>query len=172
MASSSVVAPSFGRHAPQDRLDALDDEALRKGLRDIIVGAHLEAEQLVDLLVLRRQEDYRHRRLLANAAQKLHAVHARHLDVENAEIGGFFGQRFECRNAVSVGANLVALGLQRHPQRGEDVPLVVDECDGALFLHFFLSSPVAAAGCTPRRLWRLWRHGVAIVALRPMDARG
>ena len=54
--------------------------------KDEIVGAHLEAEQFVDLFILGGQEDYRQIGLLPQPAQRFHAVHARHLDVEDREI--------------------------------------------------------------------------------------
>ena len=50
---------SSRREAAQNRLHALDQKALGERFADEIVGAHLEAEQLVDLLVLRGQEDHR-----------------------------------------------------------------------------------------------------------------
>src|SRR5579871_1810354 len=43
----------------QHGLDALDQEPLRKRLADEIVGAHLEAEQFVDFLVLGGEKDHR-----------------------------------------------------------------------------------------------------------------
>ena len=137
------MAAILGRHAAQNGLDALDDQALGERLGDIVVGAHLEAEQLVDLFVLGGEEDDRHRRLLAHAAQKLHAVHARHLDIEDAEIGRFFGQAFERGDAIAVGADLVALGFERHAQRRQDVAFVIDQRDRAFLFHLFLSSPQA-----------------------------
>ena len=44
-------------------------------------------------------------------------------------------KRLEGGGAVIVGAHLVAFRLERHAQRGEDVALVVDERDRALFFH-------------------------------------
>ena len=131
--------PSLGWKRRKHRLDALNHEALGERFGDVVVGAHLEAEQLVDLLVLGGEEDHRHVRLLAYAAKKLHPVHARHLDVEDAEIGGVLGQGFERRGAVIVGADLVSFRLERHAQRGEDVALVIDKRDRALFLHHVLT---------------------------------
>ena len=125
----------LGLEAPQHRLDALHHQALRERLGDVVVGAHLEAEQLVDLLVLGGEEDHRHVGLLAQAAQQLHAVHARHLDVEDRQVGGLLAQRLEGGGAVAIGAHLVALRLQRHAERGEDVALVVDQSDRAFLFH-------------------------------------
>src|SRR5260221_8822958 len=65
--------------AAQQGADALDQEALREWLLDVVGGAHAQAEHLVHLVVLRGQEDDRHRPLLAQMAEELHPVHARHL---------------------------------------------------------------------------------------------
>ncbi len=78
-----------GGGAAQHGLDALDQQALGKGLGDEVVGAHLEPEQLIDLFVLGGEKDHRDVRFLPQAAQQFHAVHARHLDVENGEVGTF-----------------------------------------------------------------------------------
>ena len=47
------------RGAAQHRLHALDQEPLRERFADEVVGAHLEAEHFVDLLVLGGEEDDR-----------------------------------------------------------------------------------------------------------------
>jgi hypothetical protein len=54
-------------------------EALRERLLDEVVGAHFQAEQLVDLVILGGQEDHRQIGLLAQPAQQLHAIHHRPL---------------------------------------------------------------------------------------------
>ena len=74
--------------APQQGADALDQQALRERLGDVVVGAHAQAEHLVDLVVLGGQEDHGQLALLAQPAEQLHAVHARHLDVEHRQVGG------------------------------------------------------------------------------------
>jgi hypothetical protein len=66
-AASEAIA--FLRGA--DRADAFDQQALRERLLDVIVGAHAQAHQLVDLVVLGGQEDHRHLGLLAQALQQL-----------------------------------------------------------------------------------------------------
>jgi hypothetical protein len=77
--------PSLG--AAQHHLDPFRQEALRKGFTDEIVGPHFQAEQFVDLLLLRGEKDHRQVGFLPQPPQSLHAVHARHLDIENGEIG-------------------------------------------------------------------------------------
>ena len=116
--------------AAQHRLDPLDQEPLRERLPDEVVGAHLEAEQLVDLLVLGGQEDDRQVGFLAQAPQELHAVHAGHLDVEDGEVGRGVAQAVERGGAVRVGLDAVALGLEGDGDGGQDVAIVIDEGDG------------------------------------------
>jgi hypothetical protein len=70
----------------QQRADALDQQTLRERLLDVVVGAHAQAQHLVDLVVLGGQEDHRHRGFLAQPLQQVHAVHARHLDVEDGHV--------------------------------------------------------------------------------------
>ena len=63
--------------------------------------------------------------------EQLHAVHARHLDVEHGEIDRLRGQPLQRLGAVAVAAHREPLGLERHRHRGQDVAVVVDECDRA-----------------------------------------
>src|ERR1700734_3852823 len=98
--------------ATKDRLYPLDKKALGERLADEIVGAHLEAEQLINLLVLRRQENHRQIRLLPQAAQKLHSVHAQHLDIENGEIGRIGFHAIQRARAISVGLHSISLRLE------------------------------------------------------------
>src|ERR1700734_1277775 len=99
--------------ATKDRLYPLDEKALGERLADEIVGAHLEAEQLINLLVLRRQENHRQIGLLPQAPQKLHSVHARHLDVENGEVGRIGLHALERARAVGVSLHPISFRLER-----------------------------------------------------------
>jgi hypothetical protein len=98
-------------------------------LAESVSFAHLEAEQFVDLLVLGGEEDNRHVRLLAQAPQCLHTVHARHLDVEDGEVRWRGLETVERRSAVGIGHDPVAFRLERDRDRGQDIPVVVDECN-------------------------------------------
>ena len=121
-----------GLVAPQQRSDPLQQQALAERLGDIVVGAQAQAHQLIDLLVLRGQEDDRHGAALAQPLQQFHPVHARHLDVEHGEIDRPGGQALQRAFAVGVGADGEALLLQRHRHAGQDVAVVVDQGDGLL----------------------------------------
>ena len=61
--------------------------------------------------------------------KQLHAVHARHLDVEDGEIGRVGLQAVERARAVGVGLNAVAFRLQRKRNGSQDVAVVVDQGD-------------------------------------------
>ena len=97
--------------AAKHGLDPLDEKALGERFADEVVGSHFEAEQFVDLLVLRGEEDHWQLGALAQAAQQLHAVHARHLDVEDGKIGRIFGQTVKGACAIIIGLGLVAFRL-------------------------------------------------------------
>jgi hypothetical protein len=127
--------------ASQHGADALEQQALRERLADEIVGAHAQAQHLVDLLVLRGQEDHRELLGLANAVEQLHAVHARHLDVEDAEVGRGLVQSLQRRGAIVIGLDLKPFGFEQHRHRGQDVAVVVDQ--GDVFAHG-VASPVGA----------------------------
>jgi hypothetical protein len=59
----------------------------------VVVGPEVEAQDLVDLLVLGGEDDHRQVGALAQPPQHLHAVHSRHLHVEDGEVGRRLLQR-------------------------------------------------------------------------------
>ena len=118
--------------AAQQGADALKQQALAERLLDVVVGAEAQAHQFVDFLVLRGEEDYRHGAAGAQPLQQFHPVHPRHLHVEHREIDRARGQALQCAFAVGVGADQIALLLQRHGDTGEDVAVVVDQRNGLL----------------------------------------
>ena len=115
--------------APQQRPDALDQQALAERLLDIVVRAHAEAQHLVHLVVLRRQEDHRHARGLAQARQQFHAVHAWHLDVEDRQIDRLGRQAAQGLVAVGICADFEAFGFERDRHRRQNVAVVVNQRD-------------------------------------------
>src|SRR5881227_2915345 len=50
--SLTILALARQFAAPDQRADALDQQPLRKRLADVIIGAHAQTEQLVDLVIL------------------------------------------------------------------------------------------------------------------------
>jgi hypothetical protein len=90
----------------------LDQQALRKRFADEIVGPHFQAEQFIDLLILRGEKDHRQVRFLPQPTQRLHAVHARHLDVKNGEIREDRLEPVEGRRAVRICVDAISFGLE------------------------------------------------------------
>src|SRR5574338_652097 len=66
---ASLPAGRAGARAPQKRLHAFAEQALGERLFDVVVGADIEADDLVHLIVLRGEEDDRQIGALAQAAQ-------------------------------------------------------------------------------------------------------
>ncbi len=77
-------------HPAQDRHHAGDHLARAKRLRDIIVGAELDAEDAIDLVVARGEEKDRQIALAAQAPADLDPIHPRHVDVEHDQVRPVF----------------------------------------------------------------------------------
>jgi hypothetical protein len=135
------------------RPDPGDQQALGERFRDIVVGAHREAQRLIELIVLRRQEDYRHRARFAHPPQQLHAVHLRHLDVEHGKIGGVVGHRLQGDRRVRVDARHESFGLEADRDRRKDVAVVIDQRD-YLAHPPLVTAPAARFGLSQRPCMR------------------
>ena len=72
--------------APQHSLDAGDDLARGERLDDIVVRAHLQAQNAVDLLTARGEHDDGQRALAPHALADLHAGHTRHHLIQQHEV--------------------------------------------------------------------------------------
>jgi hypothetical protein len=113
----------------QHGLDPLDEQALAERLVDIVVGPEVEAQDLVDLLVLGGEDDHRQVGGPAQAAQHLHAVHPGHLDVQYGQVGRIVLQRRQAGGAVVVGLHGMAVAFQGQADRRHDVLVVVHQGD-------------------------------------------
>ena len=71
------------QHGP----DAGDELARAERLGQVVVGTELEAEQLVELVVARREHDDRDRRVAAQLAGDVEAVEPGQAEVEHDEVG-------------------------------------------------------------------------------------
>src|SRR5205085_7422488 len=156
----AVLALARQFAAPEQGADALDQEPLRERLADIIVGPHPQAEQFIDLVILRGQENDREVAVPPQLAQKLHAVHPRHLDVEDGDIDRLRRHALQRLGPVAEAAHRETLGLERHRHRGQDVPVVIDK--GNRICHGCIpQDPLRRANC--RRSGRfdteIWRRG-------------
>src|SRR5689334_14026235 len=115
--------------AAEQGLDTFYEKALRERLADEIVGAHLETEQFVDLFILGGQEDHRQIGLLPQPAQRFHAVHARHLDVEYREIRRRGAEAVESRSTIRVSHDAIAFGFEGYRHGSENVAVIIDQGD-------------------------------------------
>ena len=77
------VAAALGRCAAEDALDAGDELARVERLRQVVVGADLEADDLVDVLVAGGQHQDRHVGGLADAPADLEPVDVGQHQVED-----------------------------------------------------------------------------------------
>src|SRR5204862_1274500 len=99
---------TFGRRAAQDRLDARDELARVERLRHVVVGADLEADDLVDVLVPRGQHQDRDIRLLTDAAADLDPVDVREHEIEDDQRGLLALDSGQRVRAVPDGGDVVA----------------------------------------------------------------
>jgi hypothetical protein len=112
--------------AAQVGLDARHQLARRERLGDVVVGAELQAEDLVELLPAGGQHDDRDVALGPDALAHLQAVHARQHDVEHDEVH---------RLAVDHLERLVAATGPDHGEAGVAQGVLDDRADGLLILH-------------------------------------
>ena len=130
MITSVSSSRRSGDGAAQDRLDPRDELARVERLRQVVVGADLEPDDLVDVLVARGQHQDRHVGALADPLADLDAVDVRQHQVEH-------DQRRRVRGGL---AERVGAG-RRRPHRVAGVPqverdergdraLVLDDEDG------------------------------------------
>src|SRR6185436_5256671 len=128
--------------AAEEHAHARHQLAHREGLAEVVVGTELEAEHAVELLVLGGEEDDRQRlRDAADAATELEAVHARHEDVEDDEVGELLAEGVPGRLAVLPGGDLVAFAPQRQADGLTDALFVVDDGDAAAASHWVGNLP-------------------------------
>ena len=100
------------RHAPQHRADPRQQLAHVDGLGEVVVGAHLEADDAVDHLAGRGQHHDPDLDVGAQIAGERQPVLARHVDVEDHEIGRALLEDPAHRDAVLGGAHGEARVLQ------------------------------------------------------------
>src|SRR5439155_6530389 len=94
----------------QEGADAAHQLAQAERLGQVVVGAELEADDPVDLLLASGQEEHRHLRAAGTqAAEDLEAVHAGQADVEDDEVRGPLEPFAEAVLAGARDGHLVAL---------------------------------------------------------------
>jgi hypothetical protein len=123
----------FGVGAAQDRLDPGDQLAGRERLGHVVVGAELEAEDPVGLLLPGRDHDDRHPAPpLAQRPGHLEPVHARQHQVEQDQPGPLGVDRGQPGGPVGPPHDPEAVALQVQPDQVGDGRLVLDQQHGPL----------------------------------------
>ena len=124
------LVPGFGGGAvpvaaAQRGLDARDHLARVERLRDVVVRAHLQPDDLVDVLGARGEHQHGHARLAADGGADLEPVEAGHHQVEQDEVGIDLAEAVERLAAVGCGDDLVAFVAEVEAQQAHDVGFVV-----------------------------------------------
>ena len=118
----------LGQRGPaEDRLDAAAELPDGEGLRDVVVGAQLQAEHLVDLLGLGGQHDDGHGAAGADPAADVEAVELGQHHVQHDEVEAAVAQARESLPSVQGRDHVVALLAQRIREQLLDRSLIVDE---------------------------------------------
>src|SRR5262249_20056010 len=113
-----------------DGFDARDELADREGLGDVVIGADLEAADLVRLLRARGQHDDRHDAVLrAQLLADRVAVQVAEHEVEDDAVGSLVARELDALASLERGDDLEALELERVAQAAHDVGLVLDDED-------------------------------------------
>ena len=99
-------------HAAQDGAHPGADLAGREGFGHIVVGAHLQPQQTVDLLAARSQKQQWQLADGADAAAELEAADIRQSDIQDQKIGLLVVHRLQQRQAALEPAHGKAVGLQ------------------------------------------------------------
>ena len=141
--------------AAQERLDPAHQLAQAERLGQVVVGAELEADDLVDLVVACRQhQDGRLGAGRAEPAQDLEAVDARQAHVEHDEVRRLARGELEPLLAGPGDGDLVALLLEGVLDAARDGELVFDDQDGGGHARCYTGSALSAcSGPTRTTSW-------------------
>jgi len=133
-----LVDLAGGGRSAQQGADATAELPDREGLRDVVVGAELEAEHLVQLVVASGQHDDRHFALGPQTLADFEPVELREHDVEHDEVDPLRRKALQRLLAVPRLQHAVALALQGVGEQLLNGFLVVDEEDGRGVGHIVL----------------------------------
>ena len=102
---------------PEERAHAAAELVDRKRLRDVVVGAELEPDHLVQLVVAGGEHDDRHRAAGAEPLADLEPIHVRQHDVEDDEIRVLGRKAIESLLTVEGGDDAETVAFERVPQK-------------------------------------------------------
>ena len=113
--------------APQDALDAGQQFARAERLAHVVVGAHLDADDAIDLFGARSQHDHRHVRPRAQFTAQGQPVLTRHHHVEHDDVGLGAVQHLAHLPRVPRDRDLDRVLAQVLRQQIADVGVVIDD---------------------------------------------
>ncbi len=146
--------------ASQDGLDARDELARGERLGQVVVGAHLEPEQLVELVVARGQHHDRDRGVATELAGDLETVEAGQAEVEDDEIGVLAPRGLDGARAIGCRQHGEARVLEVVARELDDLGFVVDDEDGSHDGHRRgVGETGAPPGMMPGGAWEGGRAG-------------
>src|SRR3954447_605438 len=123
----ALALRSIGRGAAQDRAHSRDELARVEGLRHVVVGADLEPDDLVDVLVTRREHQHRHVARLPDALADLDAVDVGQHQIQDDESRLLRLDELQSLGARSSSAHGVAGVLQIGGDERRDRRLILDD---------------------------------------------
>jgi hypothetical protein len=121
--------------AAQHAADAGQQLARLERFRQVIVGAHFQAQDAVQRLVAGSQHDHRQRGRGAQLAAQAQAVVAGQVQVQHDQVRARLVELFPHGAAVRRALRAVAIGLQVIGQQRADIAVVVDDQDGRSLFH-------------------------------------
>lgn len=137
--------------APQHGPHACDELARPERLHEVIVGAHLEPDDAIDLLAFGRQHQDRHVVPGANAPADRQPVLAWQHQVENDQVGTDAAENGIHRNRILGFLDAKAFADEQRAYERADLRIVLDdENDLRLGLHARVVRPPAPALKSPR----------------------
>ncbi len=117
--------------AAQDRVGAGDHFARGKRLGDVVIGAKLDPQHPVELVVAAGEEQHRQIAARAQAAAHLQPVHPRHVDIEHHQIGSLPRDRAQCLFSVARFLDREAGLVEGKGQQGSNMGVVIDQKNAA-----------------------------------------
>ena len=117
------------RVTAQHRVDPRQQFTRIEGLRKIIVGAHLEAEDAIDILAARGQHDDRDLQFGAELAAQAEAVFPGQHDVENDQVDAMIGQGARHFAAIGGGGHVAGVAAQIFGDQRPRLAVVLDDKD-------------------------------------------
>jgi len=101
-----------------------------EGLGDVVVGAELEANQLVGLVRAGGEHDDRHARVAAELSRHVQAVQPRQTEIQHDQVGPAAACEPDGARSLGRGQDLEARVLEVVACQAKDVGRVVDDEDG------------------------------------------